>query len=418
MLKITTLPSGLRVATFKIDRRLAKLVVIFSTGRRFETEEETGISHFLEHILFTGTKNYPSPKEVKDSVESLGGSIGGSTYTEFTRYDVEILSEYINQGVRTLQEMVTKPLLKVEDIAKQKTIISHELKGYIDDPEDYASRSLNQLLWPNQQLDYSIEEELENIPNITRKSLHEYLSKHYQTSRAVICAVGNIEHEKFVKIVIQEFKDLPTGKSTVKFSSGESKYPTTRFVVRDTKRLNLKIVYYAPSIHTSDRYAIHIMRDLLSKRLREEIRYKRGLIYGINTRYIAYQDTGELSINVGVESGNVEPVVNLIFQEVEKMKDTIPTHTELLGAKARASSGLARLSETVFGLGSDLSYRILFDIKPLNPLEEDALFSEVSDKQVNKVAKDIFSKEFKVFGIGPEKDIKTLENLYGQKKPK
>lgn len=419
MLKVTTLPSGLRVATYNIDRKMAALVVTIGAGRRYETVEEIGVSHFLEHLLCTGTKSYPTPMSLKDSIESLGGYRNAYTSTDNTSFVVEILNEYLDQALKTVSEQIQDSLLKPEEIEKQKEIIKHELQGYIDDPENFASRLVNQILWPKQPMGGAIQDEIINLPNINLDLIKNYMDKHYMASNIVVTIAGKVNHDEWVKKVSLALDRLPKGTPHSPAPATNVNKSELKLEPREIKKLNLRLSFFGPSRHDTDRYATRLMRDILGHNLLDELRHQKGLTYGVSVDYAGLEDTGKLIVSGSFQAGKVEEVTKIISDNILKIKSEIASPEELSRSKARVKSNIVRLSERVFGLAEDYAFRIFFNFKPLLIEDEVELFERVSEKDIMESANKYLDQSyFKVAAVGPEADIKELENLYGQKKSK
>lgn len=415
MLKVTTLPSGLRVATYNIDRKMAALVVTIGAGRRYESPEEIGISHFLEHLLCTGTKSYPNPKSLKDSIESLGGFRNAYTLTDHTYFVVEILNEYLDQALKTVSEQLQDSLLKHEEIEKQKEIIKHELQGYIDDPENFANRSVNQVLWAKQPIGGAIQEEIANLSNINSDLIKNYLDKHYLASNMVITIAGKVDHDEWVKKVSSSLDRLPQATPQIPEPASNVAGTELKLEPREIKKLNLRLSFFGPSRHDSDRYATRLMRDILGHNLLDELRHQKGLTYGVNVDYVGLEDTGKLVVSGSFQAGKVEEVTKIISDNIMKMKSELTSTEDLSRSKARVKSNIVRLNERVFGLAEDYAFRIFFNLKPLLIEDEVKLFEKVSEKDILESANKYLDQSyFKVVAVGPAEDIKELEKLYGK----
>ncbi len=415
MLKITKLPSGLKIATYKIDRKAAAISFSFKGGNRNETPTELGTAHFLEHILLKGSKKYPSPKLVKESVQSLGGNIGGVTDNEQTVFHSRILLENIDQPLDTLTDIIQFPLLDPVIIEREKEIIKEEYNRYNNNFERRAFQFGSELLWRGHPLGKPIDIwALDNLVNITPHSIKEFMSKHYIFDNCVVMIVGNVDHEEWVEKVSNKFDSISNKGAEI--SPVLKKLPGIQFKgeVRDTKQVNLNVSFYAPGFQNEDRFAVRIANSIWDLRIINNLRYEHGLSYSPGTSFNPYQELGAWRVSGEFKSGSLKESTGEILKEAKLLSSSIPTEQELVSAKARVKSGLVFSSESVLSIRDNYAEKILLDIKPLEMEEVINHYEKVSVEDVKRVAKIYLTDDFKVSAVGPVADINELEKLYGK----
>ncbi len=208
MYRKTVLENGLRIITHPMKRmQSAALGIWIKVGGRYETSEYKGISHFLEHLLFKGSKNY-SYRKIKESIEGVGGSLNGFTSEELTCYLAKLPYAHLDLALDVLSDMVIKPLLQLEEIEKERAVILEEEKMYKDLPQSYVHELLDELLWPNQPLGMSIIGTTESIGRINKEGLSLFQKQYYTPSNIVVSAAGLLEHGKFTKKIKDIFSSL------------------------------------------------------------------------------------------------------------------------------------------------------------------------------------------------------------------
>lgn len=418
MLKITTLPSGLRVATYKIDRQAAAIAVSFKVGFRNELPGERGISHFLEHLLFQGTVKYPSPKLVKDSVGNLGGFVGAHTNPQMTFFYSRILLEHLEQPLETLSQMLQHSLLNDSSIEKEKGIILEESNRRRNDAEVHLHDLAQEALWPNQAIGMSWADQEESLANITRSKLLDFMKKYYTNKNALVMIVGNVDHDSWVEKVSLAMGDL--SNELVKPPAPAVNTLGVDIIAekREGKQTNLAMAFYSVSINSPLRQARNLMRVMLSQKLFETIRLEKGLAYRVGASSHSFEDTGKMVLQGGFKEGVVGEVIRLMLELTEEFKNKLMSPGDLRSAKEKIKSSIIFENESVDELLDTYSMRILLGIEPISPEEDALLYDKITAEEVAESAKETFGKDFKIAAIGPASDIETLENLYGQKKSK
>lgn len=197
-----TLPhfqNGIRLVYEKIDTvKTASIGIWVLAGSRYETKKINGISHFIEHILFKGTKNRSS-REIVYEIESIGGQINAFTAKEYTCFYVRVLDEFLQKGFDILSDLILNPVIALEEMEKEKTVIIEEINMTKEDPEEILYQSLNDLIWKNQTLSYPIIGKESTVKKIDRNKIENYMRERYIPQNIVISVAGNFEEEKLVE---------------------------------------------------------------------------------------------------------------------------------------------------------------------------------------------------------------------------
>ncbi|MBI4972755.1 MAG: insulinase family protein [Candidatus Omnitrophica bacterium] len=320
MYKKTILDNGLRIVTHQMSKmQSAALGVWIKVGARYESAEFKGIAHYLEHLLFKGSKKY-SCRKIKESIEGLGGSLNGFTSEELTCYLAKMPARYLELALDILSDMVLNPLLLESDIEKERAVILEEIKMYKDQPASYVHELLDELLWPNQPLGTPVIGRFESVSKIKREDLSLFKKKHYLPANIIISAAGLLEHNKFVKKIKNKF--LPIKEEGINtFLAAEEKQdkPQAKLFYKDTEQTHLALGFHA---FRRD----HPLKHALS-------REKRGLAYEIGTHLRRFYDSGAFGVHAGIDNRKVLPAIKIILKELKKIKDKPISQDEFRRAK-------------------------------------------------------------------------------------
>jgi len=338
MYKKVRLENGLRIIAHRMPNMQSLALGIWvKVGGRYETNKLKGISHFLEHLLFKGSKNY-SCRKIKESIEGVGGSLNGFTSEELTCYLVKIPSRYLELTLDILSDMVINPSLASVEIEKEKQVILEEIKMYKDQPQSYVHELLDGLLWPNQPLGSPIIGTVGSVSGITREELRLFKSRFYTPANIVVSAAGLLDYGKLMKGVAKVFSRGDDRKINT-FINAREKQSRQQIKVfhKDTEQTHMALGFHAFKREHPLRHALGILHIALganmSSRLFHELREKRGLAYEIGTQVKRFQDTGAFIVHAGIDNRKVEQAVTLILKELKKSKLKLINRDEFKRAK-------------------------------------------------------------------------------------
>lgn len=336
----STLSNGLRIVTKHIPGRDSiSLAIWVRVGGRYEKKPLSGISHFVEHMLFKGTKRRTT-KQIKEDVEGVGGMLNAFTGEESTCYFVKIQKSYFRQAFDVLQDMINDAVLKTSEFEKERTVILEEIKMYLDLPSQYVHEVMNELLWPEQPLGRPIAGTLQSVSEMSRNDLWRHVKTYYHPRNMLITACGEINHAEVRELSEAYFSD-GARKAVSRFEEARilSRSKTGRFHFMDkkTEQTHFVIAFHALSRNHPDRYKLAVLNVILganmSSRLFEEVREKRGLAYEIKSGVNFYEDTGSLVISAGVEPRKAPLATRIIMKELGRLKRTGVSKSELGRAK-------------------------------------------------------------------------------------
>lgn len=397
MYKTHTLSNGLTIIGEEIPYlKSITLGVWVNAGSRIENEELGGISHFIEHMLFKGTKNRTS-KEIASTIDNLGGQINAFTSKECTCYYVKLLDEHIDIGIDILSDMFLNPLFDEKDIDKERQVIIEELKMYEDSPEDLVYDLLMEGIYKTDALGMNIIGTEESLYNMNRNTIKDYFDKYYVASNSVISISGNFKFEEMVNLIESKFKDLPMGNVDIKITEPEF-HPCFIARNKDTEQVNLAISLKAiPLEYREDAYALSIINNTfggsISSRLFQNIRENKGLVYSIYSAPSLYRKSGELGIYASMSNENLKKVYNLVLEEIDNLRQNHLTDKEIKESKEQLKGsyilGLESTSSRMMSIGKAM----VLTKKVKNPNDIIESINNIDKARIDLIIDKVFNRE-------------------------
>jgi predicted Zn-dependent peptidase len=344
---VSKLQNGLNVVTYSMPHvNSVSINIIVKVGSRYESEKEAGISHFLEHMAFKGTKNR-SALDIAKEFDAIGGHFNAYTSRENTVYYTKVLSSHTKQALDILADILQNSVFSDADIKKELSVISQEIAGVSDCPDDLVFENFYALAYKNHPLGRSILGTYDNIAKFDKSSFQDYMNKHYSAENICISIAGNIKHSEATKLVEDFFSSLSIGKEQKQelaiYTGGFEIIPKP--LEQTTIALGFESVSY---LNIEDFYHAQILSIILggglSSRLFQTIREDLGLAYGIGSGVNAFCDSGIFSIYAASDHKNVPLMIEKIIEEISKIKTTI-SHEELDRAKAQIESNIYMAEE-------------------------------------------------------------------------
>ncbi|HXP86159.1 MAG TPA: pitrilysin family protein [Bryobacteraceae bacterium] len=331
------LSNGVRVITERMPQvRSVSVGVWIGTGSREEQLDETGISHFIEHMVFKGTK-HRTAEEIAKSVDSIGGGLDAFTSKELVSYNVKVLDEHLPEAFDIVSDLVRNPLFEKKDIEKEKGVILEELKMEVDNPEYLIHEIFSSHFWKGHALGRSILGTKQTIRSFDRDLVERYYKQFYTPSNILITAAGNLTPRRLVDLVEEKFGDLRPHR--VPRPNGAPR-PHAPLIFRDKNSLEQVHLYIGvPSIpmpHES-RFAAYILNAILgggmSSRLFQNIREKQGLAYTVYSELAMYHDVGCMLVYAGTSLRSAERVIKSIVHELAEVVEKRVSDDEMRRAK-------------------------------------------------------------------------------------
>ncbi|HEY3120849.1 MAG TPA: pitrilysin family protein [Vicinamibacteria bacterium] len=398
------LPNGLTLITESMPHvRSVAIGVWLKRGSRHEREEETGLSHFIEHMVFKGTRNR-SAEVIAEEVDSIGGHMDAFTAKEYASFHLKVLDEHVPLAVDILGDIVVNPLFDPEEMTKEKKVIFEEINMVEDTPDDLVMELFTEAFWPDHPLGRPILGTKRSVGGFQREDLAAFFHAIYRPANIVIAAAGNLDHGATAELIRKHFGELAPGGSS---RNGEPPHAAFRIVTRSKKELEqVHLCMGNPGypLGHADRYAAYILNTVLggsmSSRLFQNVREKRGLVYSISSGLTAYSDAGILSIYAGTGLDSVDEVIRLTIDEFRIMKGERIQEAELRRAKDHLKGSLMLSLENTGSRMSHLARHEIYFGRQFSLDELLAGIEAVSADDVQRVANHVFDKEPSVCVLG------------------
>lgn len=402
--RFTQLANGLRVVTEQISHvESAALGIWVAGGLEIEPDRTLGISHYLEHMLFKGTKRH-NARQISEEIDSIGGHLNGYTDREYVCLYVQLLGEYLPRAVDILFDMALESKMTPLDIEREREVIIQESRRLEDSPEEYIHDLAVEVAWQNHPLGRSIHGTEESINAITRRDLLAYYKSIYRPNRMLVAAAGAVNHDQLVEMVARVTEGLPQGEVRESLPAPQF-FSEEKRLNRSTEQVHLCIVMpgYAQADEKRYAYALFdtILGDSTSSRLFQEIREKRGLAYSIGSYSLSSRNGGLFFINVGTSKENLAQVMGLIQKELDKFHKKGPTEKELAWAKAYVKGSLALARESTSFRMQRIANSMLYEGRVLSHQKLIDKFEKLTIEELRDTAERIFSARPTIVAMGP-----------------
>jgi len=346
----TILPNGIRILTEQVPYVESSSIGIWANvGSRDEDDSRRGISHFIEHMLFKGT-NTRNAWQIADEMDYLGGHLNAFTDKEHTCFYVKVLSEHSDKALDILCDMVLNSVLDQEEMDREKNVVIEEIKRHRDTPEELVHDLIPEVAWRGHRLGNSVIGLEEVILGLTHDDLAQFMQEFYRPDAMVVCAAGNVDHDRFVDLVTARFSNL-TGKRTVRQLDDICVAPGRQMLSRATEQVHFCMGTRGYTVSDSRKYALATVDCVLgggmSSRLFQEIREKRGLAYSVGSYAVSYQDNGMFVVFGGTSRSSLDEVLELVNKECKDIAENSITSAELERARNQIRSSIVLAQESM-----------------------------------------------------------------------
>ncbi|MDP8219195.1 MAG: pitrilysin family protein [Candidatus Theseobacter exili] len=319
-----TFENGLRVIMDPMPHMNSLSIGVWvGIGGRHESEDISGISHFIEHMLFKGTTSRTS-LEITQAIEGVGGSMNAFTSDEITCYYIKVPSSHMVLAVEILADMINRPLFKASDIDRERSIILEEYNMVMDNPSNCSEELLKSIMWPSHPLGRILTGKPETIESISKEQLLDYKSKGYIPNNIVLSIAGKFDPETFIKEAEIQFGSLKEGEKPESVSARNiNRHNNVELLFRETEQLRIDLGLEAVSRGSDDRYPLKVFNVILgenmSSRLFQVVREEMGLAYEIHSNLDYYADTGLLNVSGGIELKRYTQAIEVVWGQILKL---------------------------------------------------------------------------------------------------
>ena len=396
--------------------RSVGISIYLKSGSRYEEYPEiAGISHFLEHICFKVTIERPTPRDISFAIDSLGGTINAATYKEMTCYYAKVASEFTNQSLDLLLDMVQNSLCLSDEIEKERGVILEELAAVQDTPSELASLLVDSLIWPNQPHGRDIAGDIESVSNISQSKIISAYHEQYVPNNAIISIAGAIDPDESIALINEKINDWKSGQPNRWVPNYPSNNKRGGLISKDTGQTHVIVGMDSISSVNEQRYALDLLSICLgegmSSRLFLRLREELGLCYDIHSYSSQLLDTGMFGIYAGVDPSNVEKTLANIRSELENLSDPIENF-ELERAKSIMRSRIELSMENTRAVSAWYGSSAILEQQLVPPEKALENYEKVVPKDIQNLFQEIYSPSKTFLAIvGPFQTIKPFEEI-------
>ena len=417
MYQRTTLDNGLKVLTSSMPHtRSVSMAIFIGAGSRYESDDIAGVSHLLEHLLFKGTKRWPTARALSEAVEGLGGFMNASTDREMTVYWCKVASPHFRQALAVLSDMMLNPLMDSVELEKEREVVLEELRMTNDFPNNRVDLLIDDIMWPGQPMGRDVGGSQESVRNITEEQILDYTKHQYGPSNAVVAVAGDISHQEVVDLLGEELREWAPEKPMSWYRVIDvQEAPRITVEQRKTEQAHLCIGLPGLPLTDPDRHVLSLMNVILgegmSSRLFLELRENLSLAYDIHSSVNLFRDCGSLIVYCGVEPQKSERAITAILKELNGLQDNLPD-SELTKARELSKGRiLLRMEDSrnvAMWMGAQET--LTGSVRTVDEVVE--RIDAVSTKDIERVAADLICEEkLKLAVVGPYRSDRRFRNL-------
>lgn len=421
-----------QVELLKLENNLETLIIDTKTfpsftalllvraGSRYENKKESGIAHFFEHMAFKGSKKYPSALKLSSTIEGIGGEFNAFTDRTHTGYWIKAPIRHFSLVLDVLSDMIKNPLLKEEEIERERQVVIEEINMYEDMPQYKAIKEFVKLVFDDHSLGRPILGFKENLLAFKREDILNFLNKLYYPSRSYLILAGGFGRKDYSIIkeeVSNKFGEWPDKKTKVTFIKFKSKNKKSQVkaIKKDTQQAHLVVGFEGLSLYDENRYALSVAEAILgvgmSSRLFWQLRERRGWCYYVSTSASFYEETGIFYTRAGIvaQKEKIEEAVKIILSEYEKISLGKFTEQEVSRAKEYMKGNYLLSLEDSYNLASSLGSKYMFLKKIIRPEEVIKKIDEVDKEKVKEVFFNLWKKQaIKISIVSPFESFKIF----------
>lgn len=399
--------NGLRIILEKIPTvRSVSIGIWIGTGSRFESKEVNGISHFIEHMFFKGTKTR-SAQEIAEAFDGIGGQVNAFTSKEYTCYYAKVLDDHAEIAIDVLSDMFFNSVFEEKELEKEKNVVLEEIKMYEDAPDDIVHDLLAQASYGGHALGLPILGTQETLKSFSNQTLRSYMEDEYTAEKVVVSVAGNVD-ETFIEKVKVIFKDVKKNDKARQFTTAN--FLANKLVrKKKTEQAHLCLGFNGLQIGADDIYSLVILNNILggsmSSRLFQEVREKKGLAYSVFSYHSSFHDSGMLTVYSGTAPNQLDELYETMMETLNSMKEIGITEKELNKGKEQLKGNLMLSLESTNSRMSRNGKNELL-LKRHRSLDE--IIEEINNVTItnaNKLSAEILSKPYSLALISPQGDL-------------
>ncbi len=416
--KLTKLKNGMRVLLVPNKHvESVNVSIFFRVGSRCEDENIAGISHFLEHMFFKGTKKRPKAKFISEAIDSVGGEMNAFTSYEYTGYWIKVAKQHTDLAIDVLSDMIIDSKFLQKELDRERNVIKEEMKMYEDNPDYYIWRVWNKVLYGEQGLGREIAGTREALDNINHPEMIEYRNNYYSVANGLLVVVGNFVETSLMTTLNKYWNKVSKGmRSEYQLASDCQPKPQVELLTKDIQQANMCVGVRSYRSFHPDHFVVNLISVILgrgmSSRLFLRVREKHGLVYTIRAMADNYVDVGNLVVKTGCDANKAEQALKMILEEFKKLTKEKVLKKELDKAKEYWKGTLILSLEDLESVGGMVGMQELLFDKVVTPDQMIKAIDKVTAEDIMRVAKDMFKPEkLNLAVIGPFKNSKKFQTI-------
>jgi len=418
MYKKTILDNKVRLITVPmVDSLTTTILVLVEAGSKYETKEINGISHFLEHMCFKGTKKRPKSIDISSELDSIGAVYNAFTSMEYTGYFAKARPDHFDIILDVVSDIYLNQIFDPQEIDKERGVIIEEINMYEDLPMRRVQELFTSLLYGDQPAGWDIAGRKEVIKKLTRDDFIKYQKEHYLGQSSLVVVAGKFNESEVREKIKQAFSSLRAGKKISKIKTIErQEKPEVLLKFKETDQTHLVLGVRAFDIFDERKYALDVLADILgggmSSRLFQKIREEMGAAYYINTEADLYTDHGYLAVSSGIDHNKIEAVIKVMLEEFQKVIEEPIENKEIQRAKEHLIGRLIIGLETSDQLAGFYGVQEIITREILTPKEIIKKIQAVRKEEIKAVASEVFqNQKLNLAIIGPFKEKERFEKI-------
>ncbi len=384
---VHTLPNGIRLLHVPSASPISHACILINSGSRDEGEKESGLAHFIEHLVFKRTEKR-STNQILNRLESVGADLNAYTTKEYTCIHASFLNPYLDRTLELFNDIMFHSTFPEEELEKEKGVILDEIASYLDQPEEAIYDDFEDLLFAGHTLGRNILGTAETVSALTKKDIQAFMTKNYHTNKMVIAVLGNYSFNKLIKTGAKYYEAIPANPYK-NLRNAPVKTPVVQVVSeKPISQAHVVMGCQAYDLHNPYKTGLLLLNNIIggtgmSSILNLQIREKYGIAYTIETGYSPLSDTGLFTLYFGTDKEKLERARTLIFKEFRKFRDNPLTEVQLQRAKNKFIGQIALGEENRIGLIISMG-KSLMDYDQIDPLEK--VFSKIQAITTNEMA--------------------------------
>jgi len=413
----TTLDNGLRVLTANMPHtRSVSICIFIGVGSRYETGPQSGVSHFIEHLMFKGTPRRATARDISMAIEGVGGTINAGTDKELTIYWCKTAQPHFSLALDVLSDMLLHSKFAPDDIESERQVIIEEIHMGKDSPSQQVNMLIDELLWPGHPLGRDIAGDKDSVAGISREMMLGYLACQYLPGNTVVSIAGALKHREMVTVVNQALGGWADEQPHPKYSPYQKqKFPRLTVERKDTEQVHLCLGLNGLSLLHPRRFVLDLLNVILgegmSSRLFTEIRDRLGLAYSIHSYVDHFLDTGAMTIYAGVEPKNLPVAIKAILEQLSRLKEPIP-ETELTKAKELAKGRLLLRMEDSRNVAGWMGGQEILTGKILSVDQVASIIDAITADEIERLAQELLvASQLRLAVVGPVAEDEPLDKL-------